>query len=155
MVTALWAGECMVQCLAAGRDFPLLQNTHSSSGAHSMAQSVVPQQVEHKDDHSPPSSAKVANECSYIFIAMYTFMACSAGLYCYHNYKSMTSRKDGYLFVVEYFMQYNFIICLDKIFRHKSPKPLFYNGHLKSAEPSSGKTQTCSQYSTFSRCTFS
>jgi len=51
----------------------------------------------------------------------------------------MTSREDGYLFVVEYFMQYNFIICLDKIFKHKSTKPLFYNGHLKSAEPSSAK----------------
>ena len=68
----------------------------------------------------------------------------AAGLYCYHTYKSMTSRKDGYLFVVEYFIQYSFIICLDKIFRHKSPKPLFYNGHLKLAEPSSAKTQTCS-----------
>ena len=49
----------------------------------------------------------------------------TAGLYFYHTYKSMTSHKDGYLFVVEYFMQYHFIICLDKNFRHKSPEPLF------------------------------
>jgi len=37
----------------------------------------------------------------------------------------LTSHKDGHLFVAEYFMQYHIIICLDKIFRHKSPEPLF------------------------------
>jgi len=49
----------------------------------------------------------------------------AVGLYCYHTYKYMTLCKDGYLFVVQYFMQYRFIICLDNIFRHKSPEPLF------------------------------
>lgn len=49
----------------------------------------------------------------------------AAGIYFYHTYKPMTSRKDGYLFVVEYFMQYHIIISPDKIFRHKSTEPLF------------------------------
>jgi hypothetical protein len=56
-------------------------------------------------------------------------------LYCYNTYKSMTSCKDGYLFVVEYFMQYYFIICLYKIFRHKSPEYLFIMANSNLQNP--------------------
>ena len=109
MVTALWAGECMVQFLAAGRDFPLLQDIHTSSGAHPKSQSVGAKAVTHL--HLVPwlrmSAAIPSCLCTPSWHA--------AELYCYHTYKSITSRKDGYLFVVQYFMQYHFIICLDKI----------------------------------------
>lgn len=37
----------------------------------------VPKQLECKDDHTPPSFAMVKNECSYTFMPVYAFMACS------------------------------------------------------------------------------
>jgi hypothetical protein len=66
-------GQCRVWFLAGARDFSLLQNVQTASGAHpaSYAKStknsppLEAQWLGRKDDHTPPSSVMVKNEWSY------------------------------------------------------------------------------------------
>jgi hypothetical protein len=68
-----WCGQCRVWFLAGARDFSLLQNVQTPSGAHPASYAtgtknffpLEAQWCRHEDYHTPPSSVMVKNEWSY------------------------------------------------------------------------------------------
>jgi hypothetical protein len=68
IATILWTGECEVQTLLEARDFSLLQNVQTRDPLPKV------KQPGREVNHSPPSSAKVKNECSYTSTSWYAFM---------------------------------------------------------------------------------
>jgi hypothetical protein len=95
-----------------------------SPGAHPMPTQWVLKQLEHKDDQSPPSSVK-ANECSCTLTPHIHLH----GMQLYLNAIILTSLGPHIMTVIcsacSIVYAIHFIVCLDNIFGHNSPEPLF------------------------------